>query len=646
MSFGFSISDIITLTQLISRTYNGWKNACGEYASVTRDLAVLQTILQRVEAEAKTPNSLFARNPQDVKGWRTLCKNCRSLVSELEDILKKFGSLGTSRRKNWHKIRMGNRDLDRLSTKLAKHTASISAFVSVLGISSQGRVENELLPEILQRMGQIAAQVRKGNASTISALTTYEDDDKAVWRDFRRDMIKGGISSRDIEKYSAALRTYLARLKREGLLEEEEPPSATTESRSADTRAPASRSDESPIPAGETNRMLAQEEQIPLPVEHIDNAENHNLRHSKKKMKEAPRKSRSDLLDTMSTKWHLAEKYIDQERWNKALKLLLELIETEKKVLGLEHEDTLFTMHVLAFTYRNQHRLEEAERLYMQVLETRRKVLGPEHESTLTTAHNLALTYLDQKRLKEAEELFVHVLETRRKVLGPKHGSTLTTVHNLAKIYLEQKRLKEAEELFVRVLETERKVLGPEHEDTLTTAHYLALIYRKQKRLKEAEELFVHVLETERKVLGPEHEDTLTTAHNLALTYLDQKRLKEAEELFVHVLETRRRVLGPEHEYTLTTAHNLAVTYWEQNRLKEAEELSVHMLETQRKVLGPEHEDTLWSMYKLARTLKSLGRDVEAVSMMKNCLQLATRSLGPQDNLTIWAQEDLKSWEH
>ncbi|KAF2182262.1 hypothetical protein K469DRAFT_587173 [Zopfia rhizophila CBS 207.26] len=224
MSFGLSISDIITLTQLTARTYNDWKKACGEYASITCDLAVLQTLLMRVEAETEAPNSLFAHNPDDLKGWRTLYKGCRSLVAELEEILNKYKSLGTSRRRNWDRIRMNHKNLDSLSRQLVKQIACLSAFVSVLGISSQARVENEVFPKLLQRMDYIAAQIRNGSASSSTALTTYDNDDKAVWREFRRDMISAGIRSGDIHKYSAALRTYLARLQREGLLDEEESP--------------------------------------------------------------------------------------------------------------------------------------------------------------------------------------------------------------------------------------------------------------------------------------------------------------------------------------------------------------------------------------------------------------------------------------
>lgn len=223
MSFGVSVSDVVTLVQLTTRTYNGWKKACGQYAIITTDLKVLQILLRRVEKETKAPTSLLARNPADVKGWTTLSESCRSTVVELEGVLSKYKSLSTNRRKNWDKIRMGNEDVNGLGIKLAQRVSSLAAFLSVIGISSQGRLENEAFPQLLQKIDHLAAQIRKGNGTVSTAWTEYEDDDKATWREVRRDMINGGIRSRDIHKYSAALRTYLSRLQREGLLDEKDP---------------------------------------------------------------------------------------------------------------------------------------------------------------------------------------------------------------------------------------------------------------------------------------------------------------------------------------------------------------------------------------------------------------------------------------
>ncbi|KAI9792107.1 MAG: hypothetical protein M1816_003089 [Peltula sp. TS41687] len=233
MSFGFSISDVLTLVQLTSRTYNGWKNACGEYTQITRELATLDMILVRVEAEAKAPTSLLTRDAEDLRHWDQLSNDCRSAVAELDKILQKYKSLGTSHRRNWDRIRMGNKNLDELRRRLAASTTAISAFLNVLGMSSQGRVENEVFPELLRRVNELAVQMRAGKSSIRSSLTAYDDDDKEVWREFRRDLINGGFRSAAIRKYSAALKTYIGQLHRNGLLDEEVPEEVLHSSKSS-----------------------------------------------------------------------------------------------------------------------------------------------------------------------------------------------------------------------------------------------------------------------------------------------------------------------------------------------------------------------------------------------------------------------------
>ena len=75
----------------------------------------------------------------------------------------------------------------------------------------------------------------------------------------------------------------------------------------------------------------------------------------------------------------------------------------------------------LASTYRNQGRWDAAEELEVQVMETSKKKLGVDHPDTLTSMANLASTYRNQGRWDAAEELFMQVMETSKKKLGVDH---------------------------------------------------------------------------------------------------------------------------------------------------------------------------------------------------------------------------------
>jgi len=50
----------------------------------------------RIEAEAQAPNSLISRDAEDFSGWKALYKSCHTLVVELEEVLDKYKSLGTT----------------------------------------------------------------------------------------------------------------------------------------------------------------------------------------------------------------------------------------------------------------------------------------------------------------------------------------------------------------------------------------------------------------------------------------------------------------------------------------------------------------------------------------------------------------------
>ncbi|KAL4772555.1 hypothetical protein BDW60DRAFT_207169 [Aspergillus nidulans var. acristatus] len=330
-------------------------------------------------------------------------------------------------------------------------------------------------------------------------------------------------------------------------------------------------------------------------------------------------------------------------RYNEAEKLQAQVIETRKKVLGLEHSSTLTSMHNLASTYRNQGRWREAEELQEQVIKTWKQVLGPKHPFTLTSMGNLALIYWNRGRWKKAEELLAQVMENRKQVLGLEHPDTLASVHNLAATYLDRGRWKEAEELFVQLVETRKQVVGLEHPDTLTSMHNLASTYRNQGRWKEAEGLLTHILEAWKRVVGSEHPSTLTSMHNLASVFWCQGRWKEAEELLTEVIGIRKQVLGPEHPDTLASLHNLASRYLDIGYWKEAEGLLAQVMETRKQVLGPAHPSTLTCMHNLASTYQNQGRLKEAEELQVRVMEAWKQVVGSKHPSTLTSMGNLAS---
>ncbi|KAF2186641.1 kinesin light chain [Zopfia rhizophila CBS 207.26] len=345
--------------------------------------------------------------------------------------------------------------------------------------------------------------------------------------------------------------------------------------------------------------------------------------------------------DTLTTMDKLASTILNQGRWKEAEELFLQVMETRKRMLEEEHEATLSIMNNVATTYWHQGRLKEAEQLHLHVKNVRLRVLGKENRSTLSSMGNLASTYRKQGRWNEAEELEVQVTDMRRSLFGANDPETLSGMSNQVMTYNEQGKYDKAAELCIQVVETRERELGEGHPDTISSVNNLATILYHQGRMEEAKERFTQIVETRRERLGEEHPDTLISKSNLGFILSKLGKWKEAEELEVLVMETRKRVLGQEHLDTLLSIGNLAWTYRAQKRLEEAEALEVQVMETRKTKLGADHPSTLTSMANLASTYRNQGRWKEAEELEVQVMETRKRVLGAEHPDTLASMNSL-----
>jgi tetratricopeptide (TPR) repeat protein len=87
----------------------------------------------------------------------------------------------------------------------------------------------------------------------------------------------------------------------------------------------------------------------------------------------------------------------NQGKYDEALGIQEEVLNTRERVLGAEHPDTLMTRHNMALVLGRQGKYDEALGIYEEVLSIEEHVLGAEHPSTQKTRNNMAFT-LNRKR--------------------------------------------------------------------------------------------------------------------------------------------------------------------------------------------------------------------------------------------------------
>ena len=233
MSFGYSVGDFILLTQLAYGVVQNARKACGAHHKLAREIGSLHIVLGHIEVEVSKPDSILNNNEDNRRReLEKLARHCERVLRVLKQILDKYNALSEERRsvtKLWQKVRFGNGemlDLGVIRAELATHTQALNMFLNLLSIGSQGKVEKymdahgEELRDIKHSLHWVTSSMQAKSHEENSILTTYGDDDKAIWKAFRRELIEEGFSGQLLDRHKSTIKNYVMELGERGALDE------------------------------------------------------------------------------------------------------------------------------------------------------------------------------------------------------------------------------------------------------------------------------------------------------------------------------------------------------------------------------------------------------------------------------------------
>ena len=138
----------------------------------------------------------------------------------------------------------------------------------------------------------------------------------------------------------------------------------------------------------------------------------------------------------------------DQGERAESIKLLRQVLASERRVLKDDHPSTLLAMSNLASFLGETGQYEEGERLSRECVERRTRVLGEEDIDTLQSLTNLGNTLVRAGKASDAEPILRRAVVGRTKVLGETHPNTVSTKMVLARSLFDQKKQQEALSLY------------------------------------------------------------------------------------------------------------------------------------------------------------------------------------------------------
>jgi len=278
-------------------------------------------------------------------------------------------------------------------------------------------------------------------------------------------------------------------------------------------------------------------------------------------------------------------------------------------------------------------KLDEAERILRDVLEQRRRVLGERHPQVSTGMGRLAHVLLARGSYPEAEQLYRESLRRNRSALGDSHLDTLNTMSNLADVLQEEGSLRESESLYRQAIETGTRVLG-DHADAAGWYAGLGSVLFSEGRTAEAGRAFQRGLAICRSRIGAGSVREARILGKYAVLETECARYPEAQHNLESALAIYREKMGPSAAESAETEFQLAENARARGSLGEAENLYRAALGVDRSATPPLPLQTAAHLIGFAAFLDSTNAPSAAEPLAREAVELLRRNL-PADFWTL-----------
>ncbi|KAI3529779.1 hypothetical protein CABS03_00622 [Colletotrichum abscissum] len=294
----------------------------------------------------------------------------------------------------------------------------------------------------------------------------------------------------------------------------------------------------------------------------------------------------------------------------------------------------------------------KATKVLEQILPASQEIFGPADIATLGVSWDLAKTYRNSSRLREAQALFRHIHRLSEERLNEEPIDVDIAryyphiVIDLIQIHIIQARYKEAKDLLVILLdlgmEVEEKA-GRDRSWWRKTVRTLATVFRMEGNAEMAYSIDMHFLRrcVEKKVFSL---TTLSALNSVAASCSDLGQYHEADWMWRKVLAVEEGLEN--NSRILPSKRNVATSCANLNRFEEAEKILREVLETSETILWRTHLDTLATMDQLAGVLARCHKTEEAIRLWEECLHGWEDILHRQHPLkqrTRWAMEKIRN---
>lgn len=133
MSFGFSVGDILTVSQLAVKVYTAYKDAPDDYKHIAEEVDSLQSMFTRAVQHSQSTTL----SDDDRQEGQKVLTGCQSVLGDLNSLIEKYKSLASANKNQaFMKVKLGTEDIATLRARLGTNATLLSSFIGRFDIST------------------------------------------------------------------------------------------------------------------------------------------------------------------------------------------------------------------------------------------------------------------------------------------------------------------------------------------------------------------------------------------------------------------------------------------------------------------------------------------------------------------------------
>jgi len=326
---------------------------------------------------------------------------------------------------------------------------------------------------------------------------------------------------------------------------------------------------------------------------------------------------------TVKVLYNLSNHYIRKGDYNKALELMLKVVETDnvlgvsKTVLGIKH------INDLAVCYANLGLLSKAKELFTTAYDIMLQLKKGEDPYTARVLRNLGqIAYLEGD-LQTAAEVHLRCINIIEPVLGTLHSDTADAYDSYANVISDLGQFEEAISLMKRAIDIQRRLNRP--QVVAGYLHNLGNIYSEMNERANQElgiECYQESILIKKCIWKRDHPNISMSHESLGNLYYKMGELEMALKLYEESNGMLKRIFGDKHYLIAQSENRIGDVLGELGRYKEAIKHFEESLRMYEETVENDSVVLLSVLINFGSTLSSIGDQSKAITLLRRCLDI------------------------